>query len=94
MKLFCEDVSKSDKKKGYSGWQVSIAVEHDSKMKRRTATPHYFFDGVSCSGLLLIISHSIESNINRTLKGEWLNTLKHLLNSFIVTSSLTDPLDP
>jgi hypothetical protein len=53
------------------------------KMKRRTATPHYFSEGLSFSGLLLIMSHSIEISINRTLKGEWLNTRIHLLNSFM-----------
>jgi hypothetical protein len=43
---------------------------YGGKMKRRTATPHYFPEGLSCSGLPLIMSHSIEISINRTLKGE------------------------
>ncbi|CBG87595.1 putative membrane protein [Citrobacter rodentium ICC168] len=68
--LFCEEVSKSDKKKGYSGAQRPVSGKNDRRMKRRPATPCYFSAGLSCSGLLLIISHSIESSINLTLKGE------------------------
>jgi len=30
-----------------------------------------------------MMSHSMLTNIRRTLKGEWLNTRKHLFSSFI-----------
>ena len=51
----------------------------------------YLSEGLSCCGLLLTISHNIESSINRTLKGEWLNTRIHLLNSFIRPPDLLIP---
>jgi very-short-patch-repair endonuclease len=50
-------------------------------MKRRTATP--LSDGFVL--LRFAVDHIAQhtDSIKRTLKGEWVNTFKHLLNSFI-----------